>query len=211
MKKIFLPSSLILLIAFASEGCKKDPLNNLTNDETRIYITNYDTTASFSNYNTFSIVDSVDIIQDNQLLGKQLGLFESSVIRTIQLNMKQSGYTMVNKTGNPDLAINISEITNTSTGVFSYTDYWNSYDSFYDPYYWGDPGYGYYSPYAVGTYTIQTGGLEIDLLDLKNATANGNKIVTIWTGLARGEQVFDPSNASTEVSALFAQSAYLKN
>lgn len=211
MKNILLWTSAVLLLIVGLSSCKKDPLTNLTNDETRIYITNYDTTVIFSQYKTFSIVDSVDIIQDNQLVGKQQGPFEANVISAIQQNMQKLGYTLIDKTNHPDLAINISEVTNTSTGVFSYTDYWGSYDSYYDPYYWGDPGYGYYDPYSVATYTIQTGGLEIDLLDLKNAAANGNRIASVWTGLARGEEVFAPANASAEVSSLFTQSSYLAN
>ena len=191
-------------------SCKKDPLNNLTNDESRIYITNYDTTASFSSYGTFSIADSVDVIQDNQLTGREKSAFDSTVINAVAQLMQQRGYQQVAVKSNPDLAINISRVYSTSTGVFSYGDYWDYYGGFWDPYYWGYPGYGYYDPYAVGVYTIQSGGLEIDMLDLKNATANGNKLKAIWTGLARGEQVFNRANAVNEVTALFEQSAYLK-
>lgn len=191
-------------------SCKKDPLNNLTNDESRIYITNYDTTASFSSYNTFSINDSVDVIQDNQFAGRERGNFDSAVITAMTQQMQQRGYQLVSKETSPSLAINISRVINTSTGIFDYSDYWDYYGGYWDPYYWGYPGYGYYAPYAVGVYTIQSGGLEIDLLDLKNAAANNNKLTVIWSGLARGEQVFNSANANAEVTALFNQSPYLK-
>ena len=201
--------SFLLFVAFSA--CRKDPLKNLTDGESRIYISNYDTTALFETYQTFSIDDSVNIVRDDQSQGKQLGAFETNTIGEIRKLMKTRGYTEVDKSAKPDLAINVSRVTNTSTGIFSYPDYWGSYGGFYDPYYWGYPGYGYYAPYLIGVYTIQNGGLEIDLLDLKNATANGNKIKVLWTGLARGEQVFNPANAATEVNALFDQSAYLKS
>ena len=191
-------------------SCKKDPLNNLTNDESRIYITNYDTTASFSSYSTFSIADSVDVIQNNQFAGRERKDYDSTVMNAVTQLMTQRGYQQVAVKANPDIAINISRVYNTSTGIFSYNDYWGDYGGYWDPYYWGYPGYGYYDPYAVGVYTIQNGGLEIDMLDLKNATDNGNKLKAIWTGLARGEQVFDKSNAANEVTALFQQSGYLK-
>jgi hypothetical protein len=202
------PGALIILLFLGS--CKKDALNHLSNDESRIYITNYDTTANFSSYATFSIVDSVDVIQDNQLSGRSHGSFDTTVIGLIAQAMKQQGYQQVSRASHPDLAINVSRVYNTSTAVFSYSDYWDYYGSYYDPYYWGYPGYGYYDPYAVGTYSITTGGLEIDVLDLKNAPTENNKIKVIWTGLARGEQVFDPANAPVEISALFSQSPYLK-
>ena len=191
-------------------SCRKDPLNHLTNDESRIYITNYDTTVSFSSYATFSIADSVIVIQDNQLAGHSVTAFDSTVIRLVANAMTQAGYKQVPKTATPDLAINISRVYNTSTAIFDYSDYWDYYGSYWDPYYWGYPGYGYYDPYAVGVYSITSGALEIDLLDLKNAPSEGNKIRVIWTGMARGEQVFSSANASTEIAALFAQSGYLK-
>jgi hypothetical protein len=191
-------------------SCKKDPLNNLTNDESRIYITNYDTTANFSSYSTFSIADSVAVIQDNQFAGRQRNGFDSLAIDAVTQLMQQRGYQKVGTKDSPQLAIDVSRIYNTSTGVFSYGDYWDYYGGYWDPYYWGYPGYGYYDPFAVGVYSIQSGALEVDLLDLKNAASNGNKLKAIWTGMARGEQVFNTANVSNEVTSLFEQSAYLK-
>lgn len=201
--------AVLAILSFTS--CKKDPLNNLSNDESRIYVTNYDTTANFASYKTFSVNDSVDVIQDNQFLGKERTGFDTAVISSISQLMQQRGYQLVSRETSPDLAFNVAKVINTSTGIFSYSDYWDYYGSYYDPYYWGYPGYGYYSPYAVGVYTIASGGLEIDLLDLKNAASHGNKLTVIWTGLARGEQVFNTANAPAEVSSLFSQSTYLKN
>jgi len=198
------------LMILLFDSCKKDPLNNLTNEESRIYITNYDTTANFASYTTFSITDSVTLVQDNQFAGRSYDAFDVNTINAMSQQMSQRGYKLVSNTANPDLAINISRVYTSSTVLFSYSDYWDYYGSYYDPYYWGYAGYGYYDPYAVGAYTVNAGGLEIDVLDLKNAKANGNKLVGIWTGLARGEDVFNSNNASNEVSAMFAQSAYLK-
>jgi hypothetical protein len=199
----------LFALAFFS-SCKKEPLNHLTNEESRIYVSNYDTTAGFGGYRTFSIEDSVSIIEDNQSVARKRSDYDSLVIQTTSQQMQSRGYTLVTKEAKPDLAINISRVTNASTGVFSYSDYWDDYDGYYDPYYWGYPGYGYYAPYAVGIYTIRDGALEIDLLDLKNAVNHGNKIQAVWTGLARGEDIFDPGNAVAEVDSLFSQSPYLK-
>jgi hypothetical protein len=199
----------IALAVLAFAGCKKDPLNNLSNEETRIYTVNYDTTANFSNYKTFSIADSAAVISNNQLIGRDFTGYDSTVIAATTRAMQQRGFTLVSKTSSPDLAVDISRVYNTSTGLFSYGDYWDNYGGYWDGY-WGYPDYGYYSPYAVGVYSIQNGGLEIDLLDLKNAAAEGNKIQVKWTGLARGEETFSTANVSSEVAALFGQSANLK-
>lgn len=212
-KRIVTPAcvlSVLVIIVITGGGCKKDPLNNLTNEETRIYTVNYDTTANFSSYKTFNVADSVDVISNNQLLGKSFTGFDSTAIAAVTQAMQQKGYQLVAANATPDLAVTVSRIYSTSTGFFNYADYWDYYDTYWDPYYWGYGGYGFYTPYALGTYSITTGGLEVDLLDLKNASSDGNKIISVWTGLATGEQVFLPTNASAEVNALFAQSPYLK-
>ena len=200
-----------LFILVALYSCKKDPLNNLSSNDSRIYITNYDTAANFGSYQTFSIEDSVNVIVNDQSLGNQLNTYDSTVISEVARMMKSRGYSVVDKSGKPDLAVNVSRVTNTSTGIISYPDYWDGYGGFYDPYYWGYPGYGYYAPYIIGAYTIRDGGLEIDILDLKNATSQGNKIQALWSGLARGAAVFNTANASAEVDTLFSQSPYLKS
>jgi Domain of unknown function (DUF4136) len=214
MFKYIKPACLVLsagMILLGLGSCKKNVINNLTTDETRIYISNYDTTANFASYKTFSIDDSADVIENGQALGRIAGPFEDSVINNVVQLMQQRGYKFVNKADSPDLAMNISEITNTETELFDYSDYWDAYGSYYDPYYWGYPGFGYYpTSYFVGGYTIQEGGLELDLLDLKNAVSLGNKIQIIWTGLSRGEGVFSDKSAPGAVAALFSQSPYIK-
>lgn len=192
-------------------GCKKDPLNNLTEEESRIYITNYDSTTNFLNFKTYSIVDSVAVISNNHLEGKKLTDYDAQVVSAVKSAMQQRGYTLVNKDAQPDIGINVSRITNSYTGVISYPDYWGYYDSYYDPYYWGYGGYDYYSPYNYGVYQINEGGLSIDVLDLKDAQTNGNKIEPVWTALARGSGVFNTANAAGQVQAFFEQSPYFKS
>ncbi len=190
-------------------SCTKNPINNLTADESRIYITNHDSTANFNQFKTYSIVDSVSVLNDDRLAGKTLTQYDAGVIGAVKAAMQSRGYVLVSKGAQPDLGINVSRVTNTYSGVMSYPNYWDSYSSYYDPYYWGYGGYGYYSPYSYGVYQISEGGLSIDMLDLKDATANGDKIKAVWTALARGTGVFSTANAGTQVQAFFDQSQYL--
>lgn len=199
-----------LVVSFAVAGCHKDPLNHLTSGETMVYITNKDSSVNFASYKTFSIADSADVIENGQLVGRIQGAFETALIASLDSAMRQRGYTLVSKSSKPDLAITITELTDISTGYVNYTDYWDSYGGYWDPYYWGYPGYGYYSPYAIGIYSVQNNSLEIDMLDLKNAAANGNKIVSVWSGLSSGELVFDPNYAATQVKNFLGQSDYIK-
>ena len=187
-------------------GCSKDPLSKLTNNETQIYITDRDSTINFSSYKTFSISDSVTVINNGQAT-RELNTTDSAYIVAAKKYMQQSGYVLVSSTQTPDIAVDVSRIYNT-TGVISYADYGSYYGDYYDPYYWGYGGYGYDVPYAI-EYVETEGALSIDLLDLKDA-ATKKKIDFMWTGMIRGEAVFSATNADAQVQALFTQSPYLK-
>jgi hypothetical protein len=206
MKRVVLLSGLALLIAGVFTSCKKDALKSLSEDEARIYITNNDTTVNFRNFRTFSIVDSVAVINENRLQSKSVTDY-LQVLAAVKSNLQQRGFVLVDKGSHPDLGVTVSRITSTQTGVVSYPNYWDDYNSYYDPYYWGYGGYGYYSPYSYGVYQIREGALSIDILNLKDAA--NNQINTVWSALARGTGVFRTANAANQVNALFSQSPYL--
>lgn len=195
----------------AMTSCRKDPVKNLDGDEGQIYITKHSDSVNFSAFRTFSIADSVAVIQNNKLLGKELTAADAAYIQAVKDQLTQRGYTQVNKDQNPDMGITVSQIYNTSTGVFDYGSYWDPYyGSYWDPYYWGYGGYGYYFPsYYYGTYSIIEGAVSIDIFNLKDAKES-NKISGIWNGLLRGSGVFSVSAANSGVKALFDQSSYFK-
>ncbi len=205
-KNVLWVGILAMMVLFTS--CSKDPLANLTAEESRIYITDHDSTKNFKNYRTFSISDSVAVL-NNGKASKQLNEADLAFINAVKDQMQANGYIMVSKSSNPDLGINITRIYNTSTGIISYSNYYDYYGSYWDPYYWGYGGFGYYSPYSYATYSIRQGAISIDMLNLKDAPAT-NKIEVIWTGLIRGSGIFDAATASEQVSMLFNQSPYLK-
>lgn len=205
-KNVLWVSVLALGVAFA--GCSKDPLNNLTQEESRIYITDHDSTTNFSAFNTFSISDSVAVLNDGQA-SKQLNETDRAFINAVKAEMQASGYQLVSKGANPEIGINVTRVYNTSTGIISYDNYYGGYGGYYDPYYWGYPGYGYYSPYSYATYSIREGALSVDMFDLKNASSQ-NRINIIWTGLIRGSGIFNANTAASQVTMLFNQSPYLK-
>jgi len=207
MKATVLIISSIMSI-FVLTGCVKEPLDNLSQDEARIYITNRSDSANFSSYSTFSVVDSVAIIRNNQLLRKSLTDLDVAYINAVKQQMQARGYTLVSHSAHPDLGINISRVYNTYTGVFSYNDYWGYYGGFWDPWYWGYPGYGYFFPPLYGVYQITDGAVTIDMIDLKNTKAKELKV--IWNGLIRGSGTFYTDKAAVSVEALFAQSTYIK-
>ncbi|MFT3825247.1 MAG: DUF4136 domain-containing protein [Chitinophagaceae bacterium] len=205
MKATVITISCIMSL-FMYSSCTKEPLNNLTDDEARIYITNHNDSVSFNSYTTFSVADSVAIISNNQLVKKSVTALDTAYINAVKAQMLARGYTEVARDGHPDLGISISQVYNTYTGVFNYYDYWGYYSGYWDPYYWGYPGYGYYFP-SYGVYQITDGAVSIDMIDLKNTA--GKELKAVWNGLVRGAGTFNTSKAAGSVQALFAQSTYL--
>ncbi len=207
MKKILTMVSGAVLCSVLYTSCTKDPVANLSNEESRIYITDHDSSVNFSNYSTYSISDSVAVINNGSSSHESTAVGDA-YIAAVKKYMSNAGYTLVSKNDNPDLGVDVTHIINTSTGVISYRDYWDNYSGYWDPYYWGYPDYGYYIPYAYSVYKVKEGALSIDILDLKNAAKNNN-INVIWTGLIRGSGILNASVADSQVKALFDQSPYL--
>ena len=208
MKRVLFMLSALAATSILYTGCTKQPLDHLSSDESRIYITDHDSAVNFADYKTFSISDSVAVIRNGKAT-KELNDLDSAYVAAVTKYMQQAGYTLVSEKQHADLGVDVNRIISTSTGVISYGDYWDYYGGYWDPYYWGYPGYGYYIPYAYSVYQIREGAVSADILDLKNASAD-NKINVIWTGLIRGSGIFDASIADSQVKALFDQSPYLK-
>ena len=207
MKKIWLACIPILCIFLSN--CVKDPVKNLTQEESRIYVTNYDTTVTFSSYKTFKIADSVAIITNNQLEGRERTSIDAQFIDATVNALQQKGYVRVNNGQTADLAVTVSAITNTNTQLVSYTDYGGYYGSYWDPFFWDYPGYSYYVPTYYGVYETGETALAIDIVDLKNASNNNNQLRVIWSGLIRGSGIFSGRNINDQINSLFNQSTYL--
>lgn len=208
MKRRWLLSLPLLMLVAVS--CTKEPLDNLTEEESRIYVTNYDTTADFSEYATFRLADSVAIITNNQLQGRERTSVDAQLIDAVAATLQQRGFTRVSAGQNPDLGVTLSAITNTNTQLVSYPDYGGYYGGYWDPYYWGYPGSSYYFPTYYGVYESAETSLAVDIVDLKNRSENNNTLRVVWSGLVRGSGIFDGRNAQSQVNLLFAQSPYLK-
>lgn len=197
---------IVTLFLMGGIGCTKDPIDNLTNEESRIYITNKDAAINFATFANFNIADSVTVIDGNQV-GVQLNNTDQAFISAFSTEMKNRGFAEVPKTGQPELGVRISRIIRTSTGVVTFNDFYGGWN---DPFYWGFPGYGWGIPtWGYATYQVQEGMLSIDMVDLKNAAAN-NQLKVVWNGLIRGSGIFNANTAASQVAALFNQSPYLR-
>jgi hypothetical protein len=192
-----------MLVATA---CRKDVLKNLSNEESRIYITQRDSTVNFATFNTFSIADSVAYINNNQMVARYSAV-DSQFIAAVKAQMQQRGFVLVPKNQKPDLGITVSRVYSTYQGIVEYS---NNYYDYWDPFYWGYGGSSYFFPSYYGVYQYTEGALSIDMLNLRDAPTT-NQIRSVWNGFIRGSGIFDTQNVSTQVQALFNQSPYLQS
>ncbi|NIG57387.1 DUF4136 domain-containing protein [Chitinophaga sp. Cy-1792] len=208
-RTIYLLSSIAAIVAIVSfSGCGKDPLKDMTPEESRIYITNHDSQTNFKSYATFSIVDSVAVLTNtSDSTKKALTDYDKQLIASVTAAMQERGYTLVGKNAKPDLGINLTRIDNTF-----YTTGWNPgwWGGYWDPGYWGYPGFGWYYPPYYQVYQVRERQTAIDLFDLKNPGTN-NQLTAVWNSLWRGTNVWTTSNVPSMVQASFAQSPYLTN
>ena len=195
--------------SFCLLSCRKNVTDNLDDDEMPLYITKQEPSVDFSGYSTFSLADSVAVINNDQLVQRVRTDYDAAFIDAISTQMQSRGFTRVSHSDSPDLGITISRIYNDYTGIVDYSNYWNSYDGYWGSDYWGYPGYDYYFPPMYGTYTVTDGGVAIDMIDLKNVTSN-NQLRQVWSGLVRGSGTFNIDKVPSHAQALFDQSPYLE-
>jgi hypothetical protein len=151
-------------------------------------VTQYDKSADFDNYKTYSITGTITKVTDHDTTYIS-GSEATTIISTIEKNMVENGFVKPTGTDKPDLGINLVYFENTKVYAY-YPDY----------YYWGYPyyGWGYYYPYYPVYYTSYTAGmLEIELIDLKYPAPN-NSLYLRWTAFIRG--LLTGSHTSQEIA-----------
>lgn len=211
MKKI----AFLLLLVGISFGCRKEPnLSNLSDDF--LVATLYDETADFGEYVTYKIVDQVGIVTNDPngdtLLPANIA---NQLINRVKSNMNARGYTNLpfDSTADADLGVNIFAINQLNEGNVISPGYWWGYPGYYDPYYWGCYSCYYYYPFSY-SYSYNTGTVVMEILDLKNADANNDKVIVLWTGLGNGLlSNFNSINTQYGLDAIdqaFIQSPYIQ-
>ncbi|WP_109698580.1 DUF4136 domain-containing protein [Chitinophaga deserti] len=210
MKKTGLMLSALAVAMVLISSCRKEPLNDMTADESRIYVTNYDEKADFTSFKTFSIVDSVAVISNREASKKELTQYDKQLLAQLKSQMQSRGYTLVDKAAKPDLAMNVSRIDVTSTSIGYNPGYWAGFPGYWDAGYWGYPGFNYWFPSYYSVFRYNEKSVAIDLVDLKNAKSGNNQLTAIWNAMLRGTGVWNGNNIDSMVKSIFDQSQYLK-
>lgn len=184
-------------------SCSNDPVNDLSDLDSQVFITNRDKSANFKSFKTFSISDSVTVVQDNRS-GTALTSLDRDILSRIITNMQNLGYTYVAGNKKPDVGLTAARITNTYLNVGS-----SPYSSYWGGYYGGF--YGYPSYY---TYETSESYWSVSMLDIKNADttaqgSDGRRYKVIWDAQIRGGGLANQDYVDEMVDSAFKQSTYL--
>ena len=207
MKKILLFLSLAALFT----GCYKEPkTGQLSNDF--VVLTNFDSAINFKDYKTFVMPAYVGLISNtgtDTILDPQYG---DTILGLIAKNLENRGYLEVPNNHQADLGVGVMALKEVTIYTGWYPGSWWGYPGWGGCYWYYCGWYPWYPPYYP-TYVSQTGSLIVELVDLKNITAQPkNRLDVIWTnwnGGALGSSATNLQNALNSINQAFIQSPYI--
>ena len=170
-------------------SCTKYPPDSDRILEDLAVITQYDTKALFTDYQSYYVYDTITKITDK---GAQTipAVTAAPVIDAIVKNMNARGFEQHSKvTDNVDLRIRVIYFQNTTVYTYSY-DWYGGYYPYY-PYY----------PVYYASYT--TGLANIELADMKTKNAVNNQVAILWSAGIRG--LLTGSHTTSEITGRIDQ------
>lgn len=174
----------LILIVLSMAGCAREPeLVDLV--KYMVVETDYDvaqvneTENIFNDYNSFVLrqdtLGFVSTYTNDTILLDKPGTridFVKAVIEKVNDNFSDRGFNRVEDNEDPDFAVKIVVLENFSFfQTVSYPGYYSGYYGYYG---------GYYGP-IVNTYASNFVTLVVEVVDIKNYAANGNKYKVIWS------------------------------
>lgn len=159
--------------------------------------------VDLSEYETFAYLPNTNA--DVEGISFDEGNVDPTVIKTINLNLKQEGYTLDRQ--NPDLLVLVAtqketEVATTTEPVYASFPYATpgvSVSPFYDPFYYeGFYDYSNFVGYDMDSYAYKEGSLVVYLVDRETKE-------TVWKGVAVEDIYRKPTPAAIEkmVNELF--------
>jgi len=194
----------ILVSGITIIGCKKETTvqpPTTTLDSAKV-TTQYNSSLDLSNYSTIAVSDSVLGVSATSDTA-ELTSTEAIYVQAFKDSLAARGFTVVPLSSHPDLVLNISRISATSSGNIDSTAYWNSYATFYNPSLYGFTNATYSNSFT--TYNqVSTGVLSFELLDLKNVSML-NQISIIWNGQVSGSATYQEASFVKQVVGILLE------
>lgn len=203
---------LLSFLVALSSACRKEPATDQL-AETFTVITNRDPSANFSSFTTFFLSDTITYINDNPFDSILTGAGASNLAGSIRNELVGRGYVPVPLDSAPDLAVQLTIIESTSYYSAVYpVGYWWGAPGYFDPFYYGF-NYPYAYGYFVQDYTINSGAVICELVDLQNANQQ-QALRIIWEasllGTFEGSENYNINRAIVGFRQAFQQSPYLQ-
>lgn len=203
----------LLLIAGLSACQKDNELDKLDADYK--VVTDYDPATDFSNFQSYYLPDSILFIGENEHARYLDKLEAKPILDAFHQNMQNRGYTRAVSKKEADLGLQVTYIASTShfVGYIDSPYWWWGYPDYWSSFYWGNWGYWHY-PHPV-SFSVSTGALLTDMLNLKAEQGKDKQLSVIWqsylTGLLYGSNTINIALAIRGVDQAFEQSAYIIN
>lgn len=180
------------------------PTHGLSVEDYDTVLTGYATSASFTQYRTYWMPDSILVDEDSRAeLASAAKKYSATILNTVAANLETLGYRRLADTlgETPDVRV----FCGMAYGSFeAYYQYWYPYWGWYYPYY--PPYYGY------GSTTVEVGAVLIDMVD-NNIQIGGKRGGIVWggtiSGIAGGSGV-SQSYLQGKINQAFIQSPYLQ-
>lgn len=209
MHRITLAKFLIVLATpLIIISCRKTPDTSQLLDDFVVQ-TSKDPDANFSTYKTYYISDTIALRTTNPNDTLWTDNDAKQLVAKVKSNMAARGYVLTGPQNRPDLGLGLSAVKNLNIGVIYPGWWWGYWGGCYWYYYCG-----YYPYYPMGgmIYSVPTGTLILDMIDLKNATANDN-LTVIWGSVMSGGLGNTSNDLQLGMDAIdqsFAQSPYIQ-
>jgi hypothetical protein len=202
--------SLFVLTLVTLAACRKLPDTSQLSANFVVQ-TSKEPEANFSSYKSYYISDTIALITTNPNDSLWFDDDAKRLVEAVKTNMNARGYTLVPSSHSaPDLGLGITVVKDLNLGVV-YPGWWWGY---WGGCYWGYCGYPPYYPWYGGgiVYTVPTGTVILDMIDLKNATSNA-KLYVPWGSVMSGGLGYTGDDIQLGVDAIdqsFAQSPYIQ-
>lgn len=205
-------------LIFSLSGCYPDKIEYV--DEYDIAATHVNEDADFSEYTTFSVIDTIMHVTEDEEDDPNFSRdHDEFIIAELRQNMLDMGYVELESPdtiNRPDLVLLVSAVSSDFYYYYSYYPYyWDWYPGWGYPGWgypgWGYPGWGY--PVYGGSYS--TGTLVVDMWDTDEVDPGSDEPTgIIWTGVVDGILAGNDSQTEArldkQINQLFTQSPYLQ-
>lgn len=195
-------------------SCYPEGADNI--EDYDVAITNYDKSADFSTFTTFSIPDTIVYFTNDKDAPVPSHEFDDAIIKLVTENFTKAGYTQVPdptedtpEADRPSFVVTVSAFSNVNYAYFvdNWYNNWNWYWGW-----WGGPFSPYYPWYPVNIYSYRTGSVAIEMVS--TTPRSDDKVNVVWTGIAdgllQGSHTFILNRVQSQIDQCFTQSPYLK-